>query len=47
MQLGAKLLGILVNDVEVDLAEYGYHGYAASYFERYRQSDDESTQRSA
>jgi capsular exopolysaccharide synthesis family protein len=47
MQLGAKLLGILVNDVEVDLAEYGYHGYAASYFDRHRPSDNESSQRSA
>jgi capsular exopolysaccharide synthesis family protein len=48
-QVGAKLLGVLVNDVDVDKSGYGYYhgyGYTRGYFDRYHQ-DSDSKQRSA
>ena len=48
-QVGAKLLGVLVNDVDVDKGGYGYYqgyGYTRGYFDRYHQ-DSDSKKRSA
>jgi len=48
--VGAKLLGVLVNDVDVDTVRYGHYGYSGStrHFERYISPDsDNSKQRSA
>ena len=46
-QVGAKLFGVLVNDVSIDKTSYGYRGYSASYFDRYHHRDSDSSQRSA
>ena len=47
IQVGAKLFGVLVNDVPIDKTSYGYRGYSASHFDRYHHSNSDSSQRSA
>ena len=47
IQVGAKLFGVLVNDVPIDKTSYGYRGYSASYFDRYHHRDSDTSQRSA
>ena len=49
-QVGAKLLGVLVNGADMErvgYGYYGYHGYSSAYFDRYRSRDHDSSQRSA
>jgi succinoglycan biosynthesis transport protein ExoP len=46
-QVGAKLFGVLVNDVAIEKTSYGYKGYSSAYFDRYHQRDNDSSQRSA
>ena len=48
--VGAKLLGVLINDVDFDGAGYGHYGYGGSprYFDRYVSPDsDDSKQQTA
>ena len=49
VQVGAKLFGVLLNDVDVDKSGYGYYhgyGYNRGYFDRYHR-ESESKQRPA
>jgi capsular exopolysaccharide synthesis family protein len=46
LQVGAKLLGVLVNNVRPGQSGYNYYGSMGSYYERYY-SDSESNQRTA
>lgn len=50
INVGAKLLGVLINDVDVDSAAYGHYGYGGSarHFDRYVSPDsDDSKQQTA
>ncbi len=46
LQIGAKLLGVLVNNVRPGQSGYGYYGSMGSYYERYY-SESDSNQRTA
>jgi Mrp family chromosome partitioning ATPase len=49
-QVGAKILGVLVNDVDVDRAGYGYYGYhgaAGGYLRRYHTTHSDGSKRTA
>lgn len=49
VRVGGKLLGVLVNAVDVERGSYGYYGYGGSsaYFDRYHQSESDSSKRTA
>ena len=47
LQVGAKLFGVLVNDVDVDKAGHGDYGYASSYFDPHHCRGHDSSQRTA